>query len=41
MYPKQLIVIYHISAVESVIDDGNNEDKNMERDDKDDGNPVS
>ena len=36
MFPKQLIVIYHISPV---IDDSNNE--NMERDDEDDnGNPV-
>lgn len=34
--PKQLIIIYHISTVESVIDDGNNE--NIEMDDDDEGN---
>lgn len=39
MFPKQLIIIYHISAVESLIDDGDNENGNMEgKDDEDDGN---
>lgn len=41
MFPKQLIIIYHISAVEWVIDDVNNETGNMEKDNEDDGNPVS
>lgn len=40
MFPKQLIVIYRISAVGSVIDDGNNENKNTEWDDEDDSNPC-
>lgn len=40
MFPKQLIIIHHISAVGSVIDDRNNENENMEQDDEDDCSPV-
>lgn len=40
MFPKQLIIIYRISTVESDIDEGNNEKDDRGTDDEDRGNPA-